>query len=511
MNNKMIADMREMSDSREVLSERPHRFVAVFVYILISLIAAAGVWSFIGEIDYYVKAQGEVRPNDAISTIRSAITGRVIEANLEEGKPVRKGELLFRVDTQTQLSTVEILEKQQTDISTEINNLELLRESVIQGENLFDADNPAQSDYYFKYEKYTTDTAVAAEQVRNTNLDFERLRDDARTSNEIAAENRERAASELDALRVLRDSIESGENTILSEETEHMTRFNDYKLKIERYEAVIVQNAETLARLEKLYAAGGAARKDVEAAQFELDSVRLELDSYKSETLLAVTQSISSLEKNLDDLDATIRSAETALASVSGRGYSERLVREKAKLDMLSSISDTLFTLQSNLDALKKDLGSLRLAIDEARIVAPIDGTVSLFSEVNAGDYIQSGTEIAAIIPGTGGDYKMLLAISNADIADIQNGQEIHYRFAAFPFDEYGEMTGRVTKISTDARSNSSGQSYYIADAELDGHILYDKQGEAAEIKVGMTAEARVITRSRKIIFWVLDKLNFLD
>jgi HlyD family secretion protein len=511
MNNKLIADMSEMSDSREILSERPHNFVAVFVYILISLLAVAVVWSFIGEIDYYVKAQGEVRPNDAVSTIRSAFTGRVAESNLEEGMSVKKGELLFRVDTQSQLSTTEILEKQQTDIAAEISNLEILRESVIQDANLFDDNDPAQSDYYFKYEKYVTDTAVAAEQVRNTNLDFERLRADASTSNEIAAENRERTAAELDALHILRDSIESGTSLILPEEAEHTARFNDYKLKIEKYEAAIAQNADVLARLEKLYSAGGAARKDVEAAQFELDSIRLELESYESETLLSVTQNISSLEKNLSDLDATIRSAETALSSVSGRGYSERLVREKAKLDMLSSISDTLFSLQNNLDALRKDLGTLRLTINEARIVAPIDGTVSLFSEVNVGDYIQSGTEVAAIIPGTGGDYKVLLAISNADIADIQNGQEIHYRFAALPFDEYGEMTGRVTKISTDARNNNSGQSYYLADAEMDGHILYDKRGEAAEIKVGMSAEARVITQSRKIIFWVLDKLNFID
>jgi HlyD family secretion protein len=511
VNRNTLVDIGEITDSREVLAEKPHRAMSLFAYLLIALLAAAVVWMCVGEIDYYVKAQGEVRPNEAVGTVRAAVTGRVTESNLEEGKSVRRGDTLFRVDAQSQLNTVEILRRQHEDISAEMQSLERLRESVIAGENLFDPGDAEQSDYYYKYQKYVTDTALAAEQVRNTNLDVERLRSDARVSGSLAEESRGRTAAELDALRLLRDSLECGENLVPPENAEQHMRYADYELTLERYDEIVRQRTSALDRAEKLFEAGGAAQKDLDNARFELDSALLEIEKYKNETLLSVEQGVTALEKNLNDLDASIRSAQAVLSSVAGRGYSEELTAEKSKLDMLASISDTLFSLQSNLDALQKDLDALTFSADETRAVAPIDGTLSLYTELNVGDFIQSGAELAVIIPASGGDHKVSLAISNADIADIAEGQEIHYRFAALPFGEYGEMTGRITKISTDARSDNSGRSYYLAEAELDGSVLYDKNGKSGEIKVGMTAEARVITKSRRIIYWVLEKLDFIN
>jgi hypothetical protein len=47
--------------------------------------------------------------------------------------------------------------------------------------------------------------------------------------------------------------------------------------------------------------------------------------------------------------------------------------------------------------------------------------------------------------------------------------------------------------------------------ADIDGTSLINKKGDSGEVKIGMVCEARIITKSRKIIYWVLEKLNFFN
>jgi HlyD family secretion protein len=192
-------------------------------------------------------------------------------------------------------------------------------------------------------------------------------------------------------------------------------------------------------------------------------------------------------------------------------GHSEELVRERHRLDMLTSISDALFTMESTRSTLMMEISRLRMTINEAQITAPIDGVISMFTEINAGDLIQAGVDIAAIIPASDGEHRVMLAISNADIAEIEEGQRINFRFAALPFADFGEMAGRVTRISIDARTGADGRSYFLVEAEMESGSLFDRQGAEAHIRVGMMCDARVITGSQRIIHWVLERLNFVD
>ncbi|MDR1156871.1 MAG: HlyD family secretion protein [Oscillospiraceae bacterium] len=511
MKKSTILELKDMSDSREVLSERPHRFVRWFGYGLIVLIAAALVWAFWGRIDSYVKAQGEVRPNESVSVVRNTVTGRVLEANLSEGQRVKKGDLLFSMEVETQLNTAAVLERQVASVNQEMANLEKYRTSIMQDENLFDENDPDEVDYYYRYQKYVVDRDVSVEQMKNTNLDFVRLKNDAQISESNARGNRERIENEISHLQLLLRSLDEGKNLVPESDAKTYGSFVDYQLSLARYAAVIETQQAQRDRAEALYAVGGVSLRELETARYELDSAIKERDKYQNEFRLNVNQSLESLNKNANDLTATIQSANAVFTAYADRGYSEELIAEKSKLDALASIADTLFNLQSNADALQKDLRDIQLSISEAHVIAPIDGAISLNSEINVGDFLQSGAEIATIIPGTNGELKVVLAVSNADIADIKEGQLVHYRFSALPFQEYGELEGNVTKIATDSRSNNAGQSYYLVEAELPDTVLVGRDGAPESIKVGMTVEARVITKNVRIIHWVLEKLNFID
>ncbi len=93
----IIQDIREISDSREMYESKPHKFLSFFIYLLLIAIVVAGIWMCYGEIDIVSKGTGIVRPNEMISTISNKVDGVVSTNNLEEGKAVSKGDVLFTI------------------------------------------------------------------------------------------------------------------------------------------------------------------------------------------------------------------------------------------------------------------------------------------------------------------------------------------------------------------------------------------------------------------------------
>ncbi|AKL94342.1 hypothetical protein CACET_c08330 [Clostridium aceticum] len=83
---EIVHNLKDITDSRELLESKPPAFTILFIYILIALLTIAVVWSYIGEMDVVVKADGVVRPNQRISTINNMVGGKVKEVYLEGGK-----------------------------------------------------------------------------------------------------------------------------------------------------------------------------------------------------------------------------------------------------------------------------------------------------------------------------------------------------------------------------------------------------------------------------------------
>ncbi|MDR1440316.1 MAG: HlyD family secretion protein [Clostridiales bacterium] len=174
-------------------------------------------------------------------------------------------------------------------------------------------------------------------------------------------------------------------------------------------------------------------------------------------------------------------------------------------VDMYSITSN-----QGSIEQLEGELKSIGLSIEAAAVTAPISGFISMDAELNEGEMLGAGAEVAAIVPDDGTDYKIQLMILNEDIASIQGAQKIRYHFSALPYREYGEASGEILKIGTDATA-ANGISYYLVDASLNELELTSYDGTAGSIKVGMACEAQVVTQSKKILWWLLEKINLRD
>ena len=128
MTKEIILPMNEITDSVEMLHEKPNKGMPIFTWILVLLLAVALTWCCIGEIDYFIKASGIVRPGENVSTISSLMTGRVEALNISEGDYVKKGDLLFKINTTEPEQSLSAYAKEKQRIETENLNLQKLEE-----------------------------------------------------------------------------------------------------------------------------------------------------------------------------------------------------------------------------------------------------------------------------------------------------------------------------------------------------------------------------------------------
>jgi HlyD family secretion protein len=507
-----IQDIKDMSDSREMLEAKPHFFMTWFVYILLAIIVATLIWAYFGEIEDYTKANGAVRPGDRISTIRNAVAGRVDKINIEEGIRVKKGDVLYTIETNGILFEKDEKAKVVSRLEKENKNLMKFKQSIQEEKNLFDSGDADEVDYYNRFQKYMTDRKANVEQMNNSKLDLIQLKGDAEASKKMTEVKLENSKEVLKNQETLLDSVEKNKNLFDKGNTEYQRRYEDFTFNLTRLNSIYEQKKETYEELKRLYDAGVVAENELEDAKNQMDLAKLDTDKFKNEFVINLQDSIKQSKQSIEELSASIAKWKTSLDVYSSKSQNTELVLEKLHLDTLVQIEDGLSANRTNLDKAKTELKNLELNLKEATVTSPIDGIVNLYTEINQGDLLQNGIDIAAIVPDASTEYKIQLMVSNKDIASIKEGQRIKYHFLALPYHEYGEVEGVVKKIGTDARvDNESGASYYMVEATLEKTELESYKGVKAQVKVGMVCEAQVVTKSRKILWWLLEKLNLLD
>lgn len=504
MTRQIILPMNEVTDSVEMLHEKPNKGMPVFTWILVLLLAAALIWCCVGEIDYFIKASGVVRPNENVSTISSLMTGRIDTLNISEGDSVSKGDLLFKIDTTEYEQSLSAYEKEKQRIEEENISLQKLSDSIANGENLFDNSNTNDTAYSLKYDKYLSDLQSLSEQYQNTSTDTDKAADGAAISAESIKSQLAKYREDLSALETLKKSLQGGNNLFADKTSVYALQYSDYEKAVNSYDSNISAKQTDMDNGKLLYKAGGLSQSEYDSLCHSFENAKLDKEKYISEFTLNVEQNIDTAENNISDLEYSLRSQNQSYSAYSEISHDEELAKENAKLEMLTSIADSIKANESNITSVEKQIADLKLTLKNAEVTSPIDGTVNMYADVSKSDLVQSGQTVATVVPDTDGAYKLTMYLSSADISETEIGQKVRLRFAAYPYQEYGELSGTVKSISTDSRSVENGASYYVAEVSID-----DTMG--LELMSGMECEARVVTKQRKIIYWLLEKLDFIN
>jgi Multidrug resistance efflux pump len=177
------------------------------------------------------------------------------------------------------------------------------------------------------------------------------------------------------------------------------------------------------------------------------------------------------------------------------------------KLKLKSEIE----ALESQNEELQKRLADIALELSQMSITAPLDGVVDELQKTNEDDYLFAGEEVVRIIPGGNEELKAQINVDSRDIARIVEGMQVNLRFTSLPPSEYGQLSGRITKVPADSTTVSNMPALFVLEASLPSKSLSSRKGEVVVLKSGMVAEARILIERKRVLRYLLEKLDFLS
>lgn len=175
------------------------------------------------------------------------------------------------------------------------------------------------------------------------------------------------------------------------------------------------------------------------------------------------------------------------------------------------SVNNEIDTIKNAIDSTGSQLAEIEITIKNGVLTSAIDGTVALLADLTIGDIVEAGKSLCTIIPRKT-SLKSVLYIPESDISKIQEGQNIEYVFDALPYTEFGKIEGKISEISADYITiESNGIKYYIAQANLTKLSLTNNKNETRTIQTGQACQSKIISGSKKVIIWLLEKINLRD
>ncbi|UTY26640.1 HlyD family secretion protein [Treponema denticola] len=251
-----------------------------------------------------------------------------------------------------------------------------------------------------------------------------------------------------------------------------------------------------------------SAEKDLMLVPFERKIAYKRMENYFSVK--------TNLKKALE-LNSRIFEEEKALPDFSLANQKIELLNlnvEKSKRDLeqyKNSFFHSLLSEKETLEFQKENLSNSLFKIEESlklfTVYAPISGEVQEISSLNCGDNVFSGQEILKIVPSSSENIRVVLRLPSSKAGLVREDMKVRLKFPAFPHHEFGSLDGQVETILPDVFLGAKSSEYAVF-VKLDGNTLPDKKGMAHFLKVGLDAEASIITETGSILSFILKRLE---
>lgn len=431
----------------EILYSEPSHIIRATILLMLGLVLAALIWSFIGHADVIVSAQGMLGPEDEVRRVYTPIEGELVDIYVAEGQPVSENDVLARLNARDAIQVASNALEAQLELSQIEQEYRLFPERRALMQRQADTlKNQIETEEQL-HEKRITEGLSKLAQSQRAKLE------EARGLLEKSARARDNAGRELAKLR----------------------------------------------RLIALPGGGGIAQKQVDAAQdaylatqtdYKLAEAKLgELEFQLSEQYAQAKAELESSDQRLAELKIDYAAA---LDKLRQEEYTIELKYRSARL-----AADAAARIQFD-------------NIDEEnflRILAPVSGIVTRVAFTQAGDKIPANSPLVSIAP-TGARTVLKININERDRGFLHEGLPVKLKFSAFPYQRYGFINGTLDYISPATQiSAEGGTAAYRANVSLE-RDYYTVDDQQYPLRYGMEATAEIVVQKRRLIDFAIDPLR---
>lgn len=430
--------------------------------ILVGITVGVG-WSVLARIDVVVVAQGKLEPLSQSQSVQSRVGGVVTAVHVQDGDLVKQGQLLMQLDKTAIQNQLETLMLQQDQLVKEIAVLRIARQGApMQTLAQSGAEIPPElmnrvQNRMVLVAQITGDPGgLSPEQQQRYQL-FQQQLQDRLSANQLKNSAMSTQVAEADAQL-------AGTEFQLKVQQELLEQFKPLMEEGAISRVNFLQRAIDVNSLESQLNQGQLQKR-----QLQLNQMQAEVDNRQ-----LTTQIYQELQSQLAAIDAEF--------DQTIQGDQRQLIDVNSQLN------------QTQIDLKNQDLR------------APADGVVFDLGPKLPGAVAQPGQALLQIVPSE--SLIVRAQVANADIANIRVGMPVDVRIDAYPFTEYGAVTGVVTKVGSEAMkmSEASGQTAFPVEIRLDQQFL--EQGtERLTLLPGMSLMANIKVRERAPISYVAQEL----
>lgn len=503
-----MIDISDLSDSREVMMQKTPRAISWFILTVVIIVLAALIFSCFGKIETHIKATGEIRPMEPISNITSICSGKITDFTVSDGELVKKGDIILSLDSSPYIEQKNTVESQMSAKKSQIDNYKKLAVCIKNDKNIFDEQTEPIFFYQYKsYEKEVNSAHLQIEtsnqQIENSIKEIEQIISDAEKAISIATNSLNEYSDFYSIIKNDKPYNGNNENILIL--------YNNYIISYDKAESIYKGYLTQYNEIYKQYQENPELinYSQVEQALYNKDASYSDFLSVKSTFLMQLNEILNDLNQQISSNQNTIKSY-TAKKESLIIDTSFESIKKQIKESYFLNINDSINALNSEIENLSNQLQSIHLSISQTTLTAEKDGVLMYSKEYSKGDIISAGELVCTIVPTTD-EYKVVMYIPEYSISETFVGQEVEYIITAAPNIDFGKIYGTITEISQDSfMDQTSGQKYYKAIATLPCTKLTDKDGQERNLKNGMLVEIHAITGHKKIITWLLEKLNFI-
>jgi HlyD family type I secretion membrane fusion protein len=271
---------------------------------------------------------------------------------------------------------------------------------------------------------------------------------------------------------------------------------------------------------------------EIQAAEASLAFAKAEMERYQQ---LKETGAISQLqiqekEQAYKIALARFHKAQTGLnpnsdniAIAQKKIYQQKAKGESTRATLnreLEGIINRQVEIENKISSNQKEAQQISQDLQKTTIRATESGTILKLELRNLGQILHNGDVIAQIVP-TSSPLVVKAHVAPQDISKVkvcqaqrvsncQEGQ-VQMRFSAYPYPDYGVMSGAVRAISADVivPEKSSEQPYY--DVTIQPERLYLKKGgQTYPLQPGLEISADIVAKEETVLTFFLRKVRLI-
>lgn len=322
----------------------------------------------------------------------------------------------------------------------------------------------------------------------------------------------------LRRLTLRRIEAELSDRPFLPSKGDHVELYGQIEAQFRaRRQAYLDAVAQENEALNKARADGRASQQVLSKLTQTLPSYRQSAEAYRKLVQEGFVGELAAAEKNREfvekeqDLmtqEASVQSLNASIAQSEKRIMS---LRSQYRSQLENERVDTLTQLNKSGQELEKST----VKAGQLDIRAPNSGIVKDMATTNRGAVVAAGALLMNIVPREE-PLQAEVLLKNEDVGFVAVGQPVKLKVAAYPFQKYGLLDGKVSLVSADSADPKQQQQQgqppsltYRAIIRLDATALRSvATGERLTLNPGMLVTAEIHQGQRSVLEYLLSPVK---